>query len=750
MRFTKSQNSFKSGRLSPKLFNRIDTKQYQDGASIMQGFRPIAEGGAEVIKGKRWINDLSYNEAVGFTDSKQISFAINGNQISVVITKNTLNDVILYIYKYPYEYGTETSQVLGNNSAWEPDLFDYTVEENYLILTHFSGSLEPRYIKFNKDTGAFEEIINLTDMIGFRPAFSDFKSSTVNIGSWNEGAKTVELTSSDPDTVAILQSKEYFYLEGLGSWVGDVDGRTYSFVASNYYTKQSTIANGIVATYYASFQDKNLAGNPFVETLTFGGVTQVDIWASDIWAAGNWPKSVTSHEGRIVFGGCPENPLSLIGSRVSSISDFNRLQLAETGSDIITYGGKARDTIPTDPYFFKISADEDSEITAVRSSNELFIGTDRKEYIATGGDTILSALSVQIKPYTSQGVYPISTATMGNLVCYLDQSRKKLFQFKFNDANGTFLADELSILFADKLENDRIQQICWAPHVKVLYVLMESEVLYGITYDPSTETQAFFETLQTGVTSISYVAAREELVGESHHRGDHLLMLVRGKGIMTYEQTYFELGITESYVKEDRTDSNEYMFLEDVYEIKRNGANDYSINGQAFAPVNDLFPVPTTAPVFAPPFRAMNIDTGEVVTINSLNVDGFNPWFTIDHPEINGASKILIGNIPAYEKVLATMPVEAGQQYGPAQLGIKNIDEVGIRFYKSYSYKISADGENWQEVRVADKQGNAKTGRKETKFRGNPEYDFRVWIKSDKPEPLVITGINMRGVSNDG
>lgn len=717
----------------------------------MKGFRPISEGGAEVVSGKRWVNDLSYNEAIGFTDSKTISFAINGNQISVVIVKNSFNDVTLYIYKYPYTYGTEVSESLGNNAEWEPELFDYVVEDNYLILTHFSGKLNPRYIRFDEN-GVFQDITNFTDMEGWSPAFSDFKTSPISIGAWNEGARTVEFTSTDEDIVNLLQGKTNYYAEALGSWVGDIDGRTYNFVASNFYVKVSDISwngssGGVVVRYKYAFQDKNIVGEPFVEALTFGGITSFDIWATDLWGGGNWPKTVTSHEGRVVFGGCLEKPLSLAGSRVGSIADFNRLQLADTGSDIITYGGRARDTIPTDPYFFTVSADEDSEITSVVSTTDLFIGTDRREYIATGGDTILSALSVQIKPYTSQGVYPVSAVTMGNLVCYLDQARKKLFQFKYNEANGSFLADDLTVLFNDLVEGDRIQQVEWAPHVKTLFILMESEKLHGIVYDPSSEVQAFYETLQEGITSISYVAAREEEVGETHHRGDHLLMLVRGKGIMTYEQTFFEKGIAESYIKEERTDSNEYIFLEDVYDIKRNGANDYSVNGQSIPTLTDNFPILNASPI-STPFRAMNLDTGEVVTIDTLPFGGFG-YLAIDDPAINGASRILVGNLPP-EKTLATMPIEAGQQYGPAQLGIKNIDEVGIRFYKSYSYSISPDGENWQEVRVADKEGNAKTGRKETKFRGNPEYDFRVWIKQTKPEPLTVTGINMRGVSNDG
>jgi hypothetical protein len=748
VRFIKSQTSFKSGRLSPKLYNRIDTKQYDAGASIMKGFRVIPEGGAEAIKGKRWINDNAYNPFIGFDDTKQISFAIGKTQLTAVLVTNSFNQVDLYLYTYPYVHGTE--QVINIVSAgpteYPTDLFDFIVSDNFLILTHFNGNLQTQYLEFDEATGNYLGTKLLGTVNPLTVAYDDFKEDPITLSNFNLGTKTVDLTSTDPDVVAYLQSKTTFYAEGFGSRKNPGDNRTYNFIASNFYRKSTNITNGVRVIYQYQYTEDAIVE----EALTFANITTIDTWAANLFGPGNWPKSVTSYEGRVVFGGCPSKPLSIVGSRVSSVEDFNRIRLADTGSSVYTTGGKGGESLPTDPYLFTISADEDSEITAIRSASELFIGTDRREYIATGGDTILSSLSVQVKPYTSQGVYPISAITMGNLVCYVDQTRKKLFQFKFNDANGTFLSDDLSLLFGDLMEDDRIQQLAWAPHVKVLYVLTEKEILYGITYDPSSETQAFFETLETGVTSISYVAAREEQVGESHHRGDHILMFVRGKGLMSYEQVFYEKGITNSYIQTDIASVNEYLFLEDVYEIKRASANNYSINGENYVTGSDSFPIPTGAPVFAVPFRAVNLDTGESVTIENLTPDGGNPWFLADDPVINGASKILVGNIPTKEKILATMPIEAGQQFGPAQLGIKNIDELGIRFYKSYSYSISSNGEDWQLVRVADKLGNASTGREETKFQASHKYDFVVYIKQDKAEPLVITGINMRGVSNDG
>lgn len=750
MRFIRSQSSFKSGRLSPKLFGRIDTQQYKDAVSELKGFRVIPEGGAEAIKGSRFVNNAIYNSFIGFDDTKQISFAINGIALTAIIRKNNFNQIYLDILRYPYTYGSETSILIYSAGVinYEPNLFDFAIVDNYLVLVHFNGRFRPLFVEFNKFTAAYVRTLNISSTKTTIQAFGEYRSDTVSIGSMNTVNKTVELTSSDSDVVSILQNRDHFYAEALGSRKNTGDNRTYNFIASNFYRRVSNIANGIVATYLSEFTEDTVTE----ESLVFAGVTEFDVWATNLFYEDNYPKTVTTHEGRLIFGGCPDKPLSLAGSSTTEIFDFNRLDYAPSGSDV--YGSAGADPVPTDPFLFTISSDEDSEITGLRSSGDFFIGTDRREYLASGGDGILSRTNIQIKPYTSQGVYPVSVKTMDNLIVYIDSSRKKLFQFKYNRNNGSFLSEELSTLFNDLLENDRIEDLEWAPHVKVLYILMESGKLYGITYDPGTETSAFFDTLETGITSMSYVTAREydAGLGLSYDRGSHLLLTKENTGILAYEQLYYEKGISNSYIKEERIDANQYLFWENTFDIKRTAAFQYSVNGFGSVLPEDKYLDYSTQVGFplTKPYRAMNLDTGEVVDITAENVVLLSGNFYIDDPAINGASQIVVGNIPNKEKIIATMPIEAGQQFGPAQLGIKNVDELGIRFYKSYSYSISSDGDEWQEVRVADSEGNAKTGRKETKFRGNPSKDFVVWIKTDKPEPLTITGINLRGVTNDG
>ena len=95
---------------------------------------------------------------------------------------------------------------------------------------------------------------------------------------------------------------------------------------------------------------------------------------------------------------------------------------------------------------------------------------------------------------------------------------------------------------------------------------------------------------------------------------------------------------------------------------------------------------------------------------------------------------------------IATTPVEAGQQWGSAQLGIKRIDRAGVRVVNTRSYKISTDGYNSEERSWDDPY----TGQDIVEVTGNTEFEHIVHIQNDKAEGCFIASLALRGLSNDG
>lgn len=780
MRFTTSQTSFRSGRLSPKLYNRVDTKQYGDGASEIEGFRVLPEGGAEKAKSIRYINESAFQSGDNIQEATQFSVQINGKPIVVTLCAQDSGDfqLILYVHEYPYNHGTGTRleltttnlpgdpiPPLGTNpsSYLDARLFDWAVKDTNVYVTHFSGGFPPFIIKFDED-GTFDEVILYERELATKGntyygyPMDDFRDETITFENYDNLTNQIDIVTTDADALAALQASTVIYAERLGSRKNDGDDNRYTFIASNYYVVTATITGGVTAQPAFGLADDNSAG--FLEVLLFssGGTnptatTTSNTWAVNLWGFGNYPKTVTHHEGRLVMGGTNRKPMTFFGSKVNNPLFFNQVRSANSGSSVYTNNSTyAGAILPSDPYVFTTANETDTEICVLKAGSELFIGTDKAEYIATGGDTTLSALSVQVKPYSNKGSYPLISASIDGAVAHVDSTRKRLFLFKFNDANGSTTSQELSLLFRDLMENDQIREIEWCPHVTTMFVLTDNGNLYGIAYDPQVELVAFYKTTITNASTLAYVAARNvpTLPTGTYHRGDHLLF-ISTSGLFTYEQTFYELGDHQPVV--EMVDRNSYMYFKNAQNVVRTGATAYNINGESVAVPNDKFPININSPAYLAgfPLLVTNVDTGEVVEINSLdpNTGGSGDFELISDPAIDGASEIVFGNTPD-PTLIATMPVEAGQQWGTAQMGIKRIDELGIRHYRSYSYDISSDGQKWQEVRVADKVGLPTNGREEVKFSSDHKYDSIVYIRSTKPEPLTITGINMRGVSNDG
>jgi hypothetical protein len=739
----------------------------------------MPEGGATKTTGTRLLNDhLPPIETTPpfvkpLEGYRTIPFNFNGNAGSIILF-STILETKFFVEYYPWKHqatvagGAVTGFILQGFPS-NPSDWDYAIIDNTIVMTHISGVYSPKAIRFTDSPFGYVyqdvvEYINVASPF-FSMPMSDIENRyTINLSNVNTGTRTIDLTCTDPDGVALLQKSTVIFLEGIGR-KDFGDGIDTSYVASNFYLLNTTIAGGVRVFYYTANAD---VGGSFTESLTYGSVSSTNVLRTSLWQVDNWPRTVTAHESRLVFGGTPEKPMAIFGSKITNPFYMNNVRFSDTNTPNISMGEPSGDIVPSDPYVFTISSTECSTITNIRSTSKLFVGTDRKEYIVHGGDTGISALSIDAGPRTAKGSRPLSSVTMDDAVAYTSNSKKNLYMFKYNAENGSYQSVELSLLFSDLLEDDTIEELEWAAHVKVLYIRTGNKNIYGITYEPQADTVAFFDTCLTDIVSMSYISARPESTLDtepnadddvfSYHLGDHVLMMKQisdySYTLQSYENTFHELGVDESGVKQARADRNSYAFLNNAFRIDRLNPNEYNQNGKIFLGLSqDKFPV-TGFTGLTVPFYAYNVDTEKLVEITSLEISTVGAEIAqligyIDHPDINGASKIIVGKLPG-PAVLATLPIEAGMQFGTAQMGIKSIDELGIRHYKSYSYEISNDGQNWQEVRVADNVGEITSGRKNTKFSSNQKHDQIVWIRSNKPEPLTIVGINMRGVSNDG
>ena len=780
MRFTSSQTSFKAGRLSPKLYNRVDTTQYRDGASELSGCRPMIEGGVERIKGFRKINDLFLGTDFTGNVKRPFSFVMYGETINGFFVSIGAA-VRLYILKTNYtaviqNSGVNYVQLIQTGpTTYDLQEFDWAIIDNSIVITHYRGDMVPFVISFeetltsftvalfadgvcipigalnaNYGTGGIFPFFNkLTTGNPYLYAMNDLgeKEIFVTISAFTIGTLSIDVTSLDAATTAILQKTPILYLENIGKKdFGDTFVR--SVIGAAFYFNIGSVAGG--AKFQTSPTDIWLPGP--TDTMNLLGITATNVWAYSAWYEGNWPKTVTSHEGRLVFGGTPDKPLALFGSKVGNYKNFSHIKRPYSGSEFLAYQA-AGPTIGTDPFAFTLANKEDSFITFLRSSGNLVIGTDRKEYVASGGDTLFSALSVAIKPQTAIGSKPVTTASNGNSTFFLSRQGKTLHQFKHNDSNGSFTSTELSLLFGDLIDNNAIKKVEWCPHINTLLILMESTDLYGIVINDQAQVAAFYKTGLSSVRDMSYVYDINSIGTE--RKGPHIILSHLTYGLLAYEQTYFEMGRYSSDVNNGDVLQNAFLFRSASVAMRRQSTTSFAWGGTTVTGVGldgvpiplAMFPIGTEVTITIGTDRTALEEI--VITIPATPLGGIAGYHVHTRSDFSDNSLFLIG-LPAIEMSLATMPIEAGQQWGTSQMGIKNIDTIGVRFYRSYSVEVSAGEGTWEEVVCATVDGDSADARKEVKFSSSPKYDQIVYLRNTKTEPCTIIGLNMRGVSNDG
>jgi hypothetical protein len=154
MRFTSSQTSFRSGRLSPKLYNRVDTQQYKDGASVMEAVRVLPEGGIERLRGTRKLNPPTTVDTIDpALHVASTSFSYKCGDDCIIFTIYQFLDNSVYLYGTRLEGWDASSaflddwKLIGPGATEYPlDQFSWAFSDGYLIITHFSGTMAPIYV----------------------------------------------------------------------------------------------------------------------------------------------------------------------------------------------------------------------------------------------------------------------------------------------------------------------------------------------------------------------------------------------------------------------------------------------------------------------------------------------------------------------------------------------------------------------------------------------------------------------------
>jgi len=324
----------------------------------------------------------------------------------------------------------------------------------------------PRYLFTANETNPAQTLTpsatdGNVDLTAGGSVFHDGRSNTAQGG----GASTITLDAAASATDDIYNGSTITTTGGTGSGqtnvISDYNGTTKVATVSTAWTTQPdatttfTISSHVGQKIFDNASGIGLARIIEVESATVvKAITETPFYDTDAIASGDWtlqqgwedawstsrdwPRTATFHEGRLIVGGSKSLPTTVWGSKVGFFFDFDQ------GQGLDDEGLEAT-----------IDTDQVNAVTAVMSSRDLQVFTTGTEFTVPQLDgeplTPLSFLfKVSTRRGSKTGIRP--QMTEGGTI-FLQRGGKSLRELIFNDVEGAFVSNDISMLSSHLLQN---------------------------------------------------------------------------------------------------------------------------------------------------------------------------------------------------------------------------------------------------------------------------------------------------------
>ena len=390
-----TQNSFVGGALDPSLFGRTDLGSYYAAAAKLENMVVLPQGGVKRREGLRYIGALPSGSA-----TRLVPFTFNDEQAYLFVFSAGKLD----IYREDVLVFSTTASPI--NDLTEPMLatMNWTQSNDVLLLVH--PDLAPLEIARLSDTNWQLSTITLENI----PPYA-FDGMTLA-----EPAATCT-PDSTTGTITLTTDASVFTASHEGQYINLNDGRL--FVVE--------VISGTEAKCHMRIElsttDAAPSGSWSIET----GYEPV------MSATRGWPRSVTFHQSRLVFGGLKSRPQTLLFSKVGKFFDFDISEgLASDGIDIT------------------IDDDRANVIRNVFPGRGLQVFTTGGEFLAAArsfGEG-LTPENISIQRGTFHGSSLVRPESVDGATLFVEGNGRVIRSFLFSDVEQAFSTDDITLLSA--------------------------------------------------------------------------------------------------------------------------------------------------------------------------------------------------------------------------------------------------------------------------------------------------------------
>lgn len=215
---------------------------------------------------------------------------------------------------------------------------------------------------------------------------------------------------------------------------------------------------------------------------------RTNIWRFGSWSdTTGWPKTVTFHEQRLVFGGTRTEPQGMWFSRSG---DFETFSPTEPDSSVLDDNGIG----------YSLASNEGNAITWLQSATVLLIGTTGNEWQARAASSIqepITPTNISITPQTSYGSIDYhQPVKIGSSVIFIQRSGTKLIELSYSFELDAWQGRDLTIASEHILKGSAgtatAKELAWCVEpYNLLWIRISDGTLACLTYNKDQEVLAW-------------------------------------------------------------------------------------------------------------------------------------------------------------------------------------------------------------------------------------------------------------------
>lgn len=280
------------------------------------------------------------------------------------------------------------------------------------------------------------------------------------------------------------------------------------------------------------------------------------LWSKSAWNGNDgYPRTVTFHEERLIFGGTRSNPQTLWGSR---IDDYENFQLG---------------TEDADSWEFTLSAHQNNTIQWIESQRDLMIGTTASEWAFGSGrqDESITPSNARARRYSAFGSAYRQATLVNDSVFFIQRGCRKVREETFSIDRDGYVAEDVTI-YAEHITRGGVVQTAYQQNRDaVFWIVNGCGELAGLTYEKQQGVAAWHRhTTQGKFEGVAVIYGDNDVDGEAGNANkaeeDELWVTVKreckDEDGNTITKRMIERMRTEHYRTVDECDQLNYFFVD--------------------------------------------------------------------------------------------------------------------------------------------------------------------------------------------